>query len=266
MKKPKKQKPQRTSTNPVKKINTIPQKDNSPYVFQRDKIAFDLNIKELPWTEKQKTIINTFLDKQTKVMFLKGVAGSSKTTLGMYCGLQLLNKRRVSDLVLVRSAVESSDSKLGFMPGDLGQKFGFYLTPFNDKFSELLSKPLIDKLEKDQRITMCPINFARGLHWSAQFVCCDESQNFSVRELQTLMTRVGEFCKVIICGDPDQSDLPQGKSGFMKVYNAFNNQEAKDKGIVCMELGEEDIVRSELCRYIVHKFKDLIGPTVGTQH
>jgi phosphate starvation-inducible protein PhoH len=233
------------------------QDDNSPYVFQRDKISFDLVIKELPWTDKQKEIIARFLDKGTKVLLLKGPAGTSKTTLAMYCGLTLLNKRRISDLVLVRSAVESSDSKLGFLPGDIAEKFNVYLTPFHDKFEELLCKAQLDRLEKDNRLTICPINFARGLHFSAKFVCADEVQNFSRREIHTLMSRIGEFSKVFLCGDPEQSDLPQGKSGFNKVFELFNNDEAKKHGIFCMELTEDDIVRSELCKFITHKFKEL---------
>jgi hypothetical protein len=56
----------------------INETDNSPYAFQRDKISFDLTIKNLPWTEKQKEIISIFLDKKTKVLFLKGPAGTSK--------------------------------------------------------------------------------------------------------------------------------------------------------------------------------------------
>lgn len=239
-----------------KNVETL-SKDNSPYVFQRDKISFDLKIKDLPWTEKQKYIINTFLDKKTKVLLLKGPAGTSKTTLGMYCGLTLLNMKRVSDMVLVRSAVESSDSKLGFLPGDIVEKFNVYLTPFHDKLQELLDKPQIDKLEKDNRLTICPINFARGLHFSAKFICADEVQNFSKREIHTLMSRIGEFSKVFLCGDPEQSDLPNGKSGFNKVYDLFNNDESKEQGIFCIELTEEDIVRSELCRYITQKFKTL---------
>jgi phosphate starvation-inducible protein PhoH len=235
----------------------VEHKDNSPYVFQRDKIAFDLTIKQLPWTDKQKEIIARFLDKGTKVLLLKGPAGTSKTTLAMYCGLSLLNMRRISDLVLVRSAVESSDSKLGFLPGDIAEKFNVYLTPFHDKFEELLCKPQLDRLEKDNRLTICPINFARGLHFSAKFVCADEVQNFSRREIHTLMSRIGEFSKVFLCGDPEQSDLPQGKSGFNAVFDLFNNDEAKEHGIFCMELGEEDIVRSELCKFITHKFKEL---------
>jgi phosphate starvation-inducible PhoH-like protein len=175
----------------------------------------------------------------------------------MYCGLTLLNKKRVSDLVLVRSAVESSDSKLGFLPGDIMEKFNVYLTPFHDKFSELLNKSQVDRLQKDNRITICPINFARGLHFSAKFVCADEIQNFSKREIHTIMSRIGEFSKVFLCGDPEQSDLPAGKSGFNKVYDLFNNEEGREHGIFCMELTEEDIVRSELCKYITQKFKEL---------
>ena len=231
--------------------------DNSPYVFQRDKINFDLLIKNLPWTNKQKEIITRFLDKGTKVLLLKGPAGTSKTTLAMYCGLTLLNMKRVSDMVLVRSAVESSDSKLGFLPGTLDEKIAVYLTPFHDKFEELLCKAQLDKLQKDNRLTICPINFARGLHFSAKFICADEVQNFSTREIHTLMSRIGEFSKVFLCGDPEQSDLPYGKSGFNKVYDLFNNDEAKEQGIFCMELCEEDIVRSVLCKFITHKFKEL---------
>ena len=236
------------------------QKDNTPYVFQRDKISYSLDIKELPWTDKQREIINLFLNKDTKVMFLKGPAGASKTIISMYCGLQLLNSRRISDLVLIRSAVESSDSKLGYLPGTVEDKFSVYLTPFNDKFSELLTTSQIKKLETDNRITICPINFARGLHFSVKFVCCDEAQNLTTKELQTLLTRTGEFCKVIICGDPEQSDLPKDKSGFKKVYEAFDNYESRDLGIQCVELGEQDIVRSEICKYIVRKFKQINTP------
>jgi phosphate starvation-inducible PhoH-like protein len=241
--------------------NNVANVDNSPYVAQRNKIDYELKIKELPWTDKQREIIDLFLNKKTKLLILKGPAGTSKTVLSMYLGLQLLNSRKVSDIVLVRSAVESSDSKLGYLPGDMMEKFGVYLAPFNEKFNELLEEGQIRRLEKDNRIAVCPINFARGLHFSVKFICCDESQNLTIRELQTLFTRIGEFSKVIICGDPDQSDLPAGKSGFNTVYNAFNNSDAQAHGIHCIELTEENIVRSELCKYVTHIFKSIVPVT-----
>ena len=240
-----------------KQSGRITHEATSTQVGKQDDNSFDLTIKNLPWTSKQKEIIARFLDKGTKVLLLKGPAGTSKTTLAMYCGLTLLNMKRVSDMVLVRSAVESSDSKLGFLPGTLDEKIAVYLTPFHDKFEELLCKAQLDRLQKDNRLTICPINFARGLHFSAKFVCADEVQNFSKKEIHTLMSRIGEFSKVFLCGDPEQSDLPYGKSGFDKVYRLFDNDEAKEQGIFCMELGEEDIVRSELCKFITHKFKEL---------
>lgn len=232
-------------------------KDTSPYVAQREKIDFHLNIRELPWTEKQKAIIELFLHKDTKLMILKGPAGTSKTMLSMYLGLTLLNMKRVSDIVLVRSAVESADNKLGYLPGDLSEKIQVYLTPFNDKFAELISESDSKRLDKDNRIKICPINFARGLHFAVKFICCDEAQNLTLREIHTLMSRMGEFSKMIIAGDSEQSDLPVGKSGFSAVYDSFNNEEAINNGIYCVELTEDDIVRSEFVKYITKKFKEL---------
>ena len=252
--------PKKSFGNSGSDVTKPDKKDNSPYVYQREKINYDLKIGELPWTNRQKQIISRFLDKKTKVLFLKGPAGTSKSMLSMYCGLQLLNQKRVSDLILIRSAVESADSKLGYLPGTMEDKFNVYLQPFYEKFNELLTPTCIQKLQKDDRITMCPINFARGLHFSVRFVCSDESQNLTTKEIFTLMTRLGPFCKTIICGDPDQSDLPKGKSGFNVVYDLFDNAESQDHGIYCETLTDEDIVRSELCKFIAGKFKVLNPP------
>ena len=199
------------------------------YVFQRDKIDFSLSIKELPWTEKQKEIIKLFMDKNTKMLILKGPAGTSKTLLGVYLGLQLLNDKKVSDMVLVRSAVESSDAKLGYLPGSVDEKMSFYITPFKDKLTELLKKSDVDKLEKDQRVITCTINYLRGLHFAVKFICADEVQNSTKKEIQTLLSRMGEFSKVMLCGDTEQIDLPYGKSGFQEVFDLFNDEESKEK-------------------------------------
>jgi phosphate starvation-inducible protein PhoH len=74
--------------------------------------------------------------------------------------------------------------------------------------------------------------------------------------LTTLITRVGEFSKVFILGDPDQSDI-NGKSGFMKIMNAFDDVESKENGIYTFKFTEEDIVRSSLVKYIVKKLKNV---------
>lgn len=240
--------------------------DKSPYVAQNTKLDIALSIKELPWTPRQKEFIELALNKDIKVVWVEGPAGSSKTMLSIYCALKLLNEKRVSDLVLVRTAVESADASLGFLPGDLSDKFGVYATPFFDKISELLPASQIAVLEKQKRLIEMPINFARGLHWAAKCVIFDESQNASYKELTTFLTRIGEFSKVFVLGDSFQSDLPEKKAGgFNKMFKWFENPDKKEyfkeNGIVTFRLTEDDIVRSALVKFFIKEFQKMDKPT-----
>lgn len=232
--------------------------DHSPYVFQRDKINYDLKIREFPWSEKQKKMIDLFLDKNTKLLLLKGGAGVSKTLLSVYLGLKLLEQKRVTELVFLRTAVESSDNRLGYLKGDLSMKFEPYIVPFYDKLEELLDKSMIEKLEKEERIRFIPNNFLRGTQFSVKFVFADEAQNLSIKEHLTLMSRMGEFSKIIIAGDPDQCDIPPHKSGFIRVFDHFNNEESEQHGIHTFEFNQDDNHRSELSKYIVSHFRPLL--------
>jgi PhoH-like ATPase len=232
--------------------------DKSPKIYQRDKIKEFLSIKELNWTEKQKQFINAALDKETKIMMVSGPAGSSKSLISVYCALKLLNEKRVSDIIYIRSAVESSDSKLGFLPGDASEKLHFYNLPFLEKLDELLTKSEVDKLEKDGRASMYPINYARGMSWNAKAIIVDEVQNSSQKEIITVLTRLGKFSKCFVLADPAQTDLPQGRGGaFEKMYNLFSDQDSMNNGIKTFQFTEEDIMRSELVRFLVKKFKEL---------
>ena len=87
----------------------------------------------LPWTSKQKDFFKLALSTETKVMFVSGPAGTAKTLLSTYCALQLLNMKVISDIMYLRSAVESSAQSLGFLPGSADDKLKFYNLPFLDK-------------------------------------------------------------------------------------------------------------------------------------
>lgn len=233
----------------------MPEKDKPrKKVNQNGKIHFELRIKDLPWTEKQKKLIETALDKKTRVIFLKGKAGTSKTILATYSALHLLNSKRISEIIFVRAPVESSDSKLGHLPGDVDDKIRYYNLPFVDKLEELLNAGDIHLLHDNKRVMGFPINFARGMHWAAKVVIVDEAQNLTKNELKTLLTRLGEFTRMFILADPEQSDLPSQKQGGFEYYQEmFNDNESRENGIYSFEFGVEDIMRSELLRYIISK-------------
>lgn len=238
--------------------NGCGEKDKSVYVFQRDKISRPLNIRELPWTAKQKEFIELALAKTTKILLVRGPAGTAKTLTAMYTALELLNTHRVSDIVLVRSAVESSDSKLGFLPGTAEEKMCEYLVPFSDKLDELLSPGDQKFLMEDHRITAIPVGFMRGRHFAVKAVIADECQNCTLAELVTIATRMGLFSKLFILGDPNQSDLTNGKRGhFTQFYDLFNDEESRERGIFTFEFTPEDILRSDLVKYIVCKLEEL---------
>ena len=244
------------STTSILMSKRKPLKDNSPKIPQNSKIRDTIQIKSIDLTEKQKQLLEIMRDKNTKLVFVSGPAGTSKTYTAILAGLHLINDKRVSELTYIRTAVESSDSKLGFLPGEMDEKMSPYIQPLIDKLEEILSRSDVEKLKKEERIHGIPANFLRGLNWNARCIVADEAQNMIKKELVTLITRVGEFSKLFVCGDPDQSDI-NGKSGFAPIMNHFDDQESRDNGIFIFKFDEEDVVRSGLVKFILKKLKKL---------
>lgn len=233
--------------------------DKSPKVFQREKVKEFFDIKDLDWTPKQREFIDLALNKETKILLINGPAGSSKSILSVYCGLKLLNDKRISDVLYLRSAVESSDKALGYLPGTIDDKLHFYNLPFIDKLEELLSKGDINKLQKDNRVSMFPVNFCRGMSWNAKCLILDEAQNSTTKEIITVLTRLGKFSKCFVLADPSQTDLTNGKRGaFESIFSLLSDEESKQNGIHTFTFGQEDIMRSDLVRFLSEKFKKLI--------
>jgi len=181
--------------------------DKPTKIHQRDKLNFKLNIRELNWTQKQKDFIEQGLDKDNRIFFIDGPAGTSKSIIAVYCALKLLDRKNISDIIYIRSAVESSDSKLGYLPGDATEKLHFYNIPFMEKLEELLPPSEIERLEKEERISMYPVNYARGMNWNAKCIIFDEAQNSSLKEIITVLTRLGHFSRCFVLADPMQTDL-----------------------------------------------------------
>jgi phosphate starvation-inducible PhoH-like protein len=239
----------------AKKITPKPQtKDTSPKVHQREKIDYTLNLRGLEWTEKQKAFIDLATDKDTRIVFLSGPAGTSKSILAVYSALELLNQKRVSDIIYVRTIVESAAHSMGTLPGDADQKLQFFVSVLNDKLEELLPAGDIKRLHADERVRGMPVNYLRGASYNAKVVIVDEAQNANFSELLTSLTRIGKFTKYFILGDPMQTDLKhKEQSGFKAMFDLFNDQDSQDQGIYCVEFTKDDIMRSEILKFIIDK-------------
>lgn len=232
-------------------------KDTSPKVHQREKINFTLNVRGLDWTEKQKAFIELVLNKDTKIVFLSGPSGTSKSILAVYCALQLLNQKKVSDLIYIRTIVESAAHSMGTLPGDMSDKLHYFVSVLNDKLEELLPAGDIKRLFADERVKGMPVNYLRGASYNAKVVILDEFQNANFQEILTCLTRIGKFTKYIVLGDPMQTDLKhREQSGFKPMFDIFNTEEAQQQGIYCVEFGKEDIMRSEILKFIVEQVEN----------
>ena len=223
-----------------------------------DPIKRQIKINQFKWTEKQRDFFRIALDRNKKITFVDGPAGTSKTLLAVYCALQMLNMKCISDIVYLRSSVESSDQRIGFLPGSADEKLAYYKIPLLEKLDELLPDTTTERLEKEERISMFPVNFARGVNWTNKCIIMDEAQNCTTKEITTILTRLGEGSKCFILADPMQTDLHGGKSGFSKMYDLFHeDQDSLEHGVYTFKFTEEDIMRSELVKFLVGKLKHL---------
>jgi phosphate starvation-inducible PhoH-like protein len=217
---------------------------------------YKLHFKQFDLTEKQKDFLKKAFDPQTRIMFISGPAGCSKTFMSVYSALRLFNEENEYDIFYVRTIVESAERGLGHLPGDVEEKFNPFMMPLNDKMQEILTTDQIKMLTDEHIISAAPVNYLRGANWANKLIIADESQNFTLKELVTLVTRIGKNTKMFICGDPLQSDI-NGKTGFRTMYNTFSDKESAEEGIHCFEFTKEDIVRSEILKFIVNKIENI---------
>jgi phosphate starvation-inducible PhoH-like protein len=232
--------------------------NRDPKIVTPNPINKQIKLNQFPWTDKQKEFFRTALDPSTKIVFVNGPAGTAKTLLSVYCGLQLLNMKVADDIMYLRSAVESSDKSLGYLPGDANEKLRFYNLPFLDKLDELLKESTAQKLEEQKRISMFPVNFARGMNWKHKCIILDEAQNSSIKEIITVLTRMGEGCRCFILADPMQTDLKNENThgGFEGLSHIFSDEESVNMGIYTFEFSEEDIMRSKLVKFLIKKIRE----------
>jgi phosphate starvation-inducible protein PhoH and related proteins len=170
-----------------------------------------------------------------------GPAGTGKTYLAVSAAVDALSAGRVARIVLTRPAVEAGES-LGFLPGDVNAKLAPYLRPLDDALTERLGGKRLKQLIGERAIEIAPIAYMRGRTLNNAFIVIDEAQNCTYGQIKMLLTRLGVNSRMVITGDPDQSDLLDGLSGLADIAQRL--EAIADVAVV--RLGEADIVRHPL--------------------
>ncbi|MBD3893556.1 PhoH family protein [Hydrogenophaga sp.] len=185
------------------------------------------------------------------ISFAIGPAGTGKTYLAVACAVDALERGAVQRIVLTRPAVEAGE-KLGFLPGDLGQKVDPYLRPLYDALYELMGTDKVQKAFERQQIEIAPLAFMRGRTLNHAFVILDEAQNTTVEQMKMFLTRIGFGAKAVVTGDVSQIDLPSSQlSGLIDAERVLR----RVSGISVIHLSSADVVRHPLVARIVDAYE-----------
>ena len=185
------------------------------------------------------------------ITFGIGPAGTGKTYLAVACAVDSLERSAVQKIVLTRPAVEAGE-KLGFLPGDLGQKVDPYLRPLYDALYDLMGFDKVQKAFERQQIEIAPLAFMRGRTLNHAFVILDEAQNTTPEQMKMFLTRIGFGSKAVVTGDVSQIDLPPTQlSGLIDAERVLK----RVTGIAFNRLTSADVVRHPLVARIVDAYE-----------
>lgn len=182
-----------------------------------------------------------------KNLVLHGVAGTGKTFISCYLAFDDMVKKQYSNLVIIRSAVPTRD--IGFLPGSEKDKASVYEEPYKEVANELFNRGDAYQILKTKGLVhFMTTSYIRGITLKDSVILIDECQNMTFQELDSIITRVGKYCRVIFCGDFEQSDLKN--NGLLSFLRILETMGAFD--MVNFEV--QDIVRSHFVKeYLIAK-------------
>jgi len=182
------------------------------------------------------------------VTFGLGPAGTGKTYCATSRAVEALLAQEIKKIYVVRPMVETED--IGYLPGEVEDKFRPYFRPVYDVLEERLGKGFCDYLIRTGKIEVAPLAFLRGRTLKDAFVILDEAQNTTQEQMHMFLTRLGENVTAVINGDERQVDIKQ-PSGLVHARRLFEGV----PGFGVIQFEPEDVRRSALAHKIVEVYE-----------
>ena len=184
------------------------------------------------------------------LVFGVGPAGTGKTYLAVAHAVSLYQSGAVERIVLSRPALEAGE-RIGFLPGDMKEKVDPYLRPLYDALHDMLHADYIERRIAGGEFEIAPLAFMRGRTLARAAVILDEAQNATVAQTRMFLTRLGEGARMVLTGDPSQSDLPRGEtSGLADAVRLLAGVEA----VKISTFTAADVVRHPLVGRIIDAY------------
>jgi len=184
------------------------------------------------------------------LVFAAGPAGTGKTYIAVAQAVALWLEHKIERIVLSRPALEAGE-KIGFLPGDFKEKLDPYLRPLYDALYDMVPAELLQKALTQNMIEIAPLGFMRGRTLTHSYIIVDEAQNTTASQMKMLLTRLGEGSRMVVTGEPTQTDLPASMtSGLQDALDRLK----KIEQIGFVSLTESDVIRHPLTKQIIKAY------------
>jgi len=189
--------------------------------------------------------------QQHDVVFLTGPAGTGKTWLSIAFAINEILTSSKKKMILTRPVVEAGES-LGYLPGDLLEKIDPYMRPFFDVFQKLLGKDTEQRKKINECMEIAPLAYMRGRSLGNSICIFDEAQNATYSQLKLFLSRFEKDTKLIIAGDPFQSDLNTSSVPLADVMRRLETV----SGVGMIRFKKDNILRHPLIADILEKLEE----------
>jgi len=211
-------------------------------------------------TKNQKRFYKAIESQKNQIIMAHALAGAGKTFVGIQKGIELLYQRNsgIYKMVIINPTVDvGNEDKLGHLPGDLMEKIAYHNESSIGILHKIIGEKETNRLIEIGKLEFKVLNFLRGMNFSNTYIFMDEAQNVSPAQMKTLVTRIADDSKMIICGDLSQCDKfkPNGtpaysKSGFYDIWKRLSGVD----GVYQVEFSKEDCVRSGIVKRILERY------------
>lgn len=202
-------------------------------------------------TSKQKEYFRLLNDPEIQAIVVLGLHGTGKTFCAAVVAADKFRKNEIEKIVVARAYVQTGKTS-GFKPGTSFQKLYPYVRNVLDTIKQRIGHGAYEVALRDGEsgeIEVQEVESIRGRSFDQKsFLIIDEAQQTTPDEMQSIVTRVSDNCKLVLCGDILQKDI-QGESG-LEWFMSFS-QRHNLKGVAVIDFNSpDDIVRGGLVRDI----------------
>jgi phosphate starvation-inducible PhoH-like protein len=219
-----------------------------PYLKRKQEVSI------IPRNLSQETYLELLKNSKKSIVFAVGPAGTGKTMIAVQMAIKLLKEGVIKKIIVTRPAV-SVDEEHGFLPGTLNQKMEPWTRPIFDVFEEYFHPREIQEMLEDGIVEISPLAYMRGRTFKNSFIVADEMQNATPSQMKMLLTRLGDYSRMVVTGDLNQADRPR-ENGLLEFCNLYG-QGGEQRMIAMAKFETKDIERHPVVQEVLKIYKEL---------